>query len=59
MNAIDTPVVFENEGFRLTADAIEILPRAALAMAGEGPEEDLRLVRVWLEELKQAVRRSQ
>lgn len=59
MNAIVTPAVFENEGFRLTANGIEILPRAALALAEQGPEEDQRLVRVWFEELKQAVARSQ
>lgn len=56
---MNTPAIFENEGFRLTARGIEILPRAALAMAGQGPEEDLELVRVWLEELKQFVARSQ
>jgi hypothetical protein len=59
VNAIDTPAIFENEGFRLTAKGIEILPRAALAMAGQGPEEDLRLVQVSFEELKQAVARKQ
>jgi hypothetical protein len=59
MSAVDTPAIFENEGFRLTAKGIEILPRAALAMAGQGPEEDLELVRVWFEELKQAVTRTQ
>ena len=59
MNPIDMPAIFQNEGFRLTAKGIEILPRAALAMAGQGPEDDQRLVRVGFEELKRAVTRSQ
>jgi hypothetical protein len=58
MKAIHEPAIFENEGFRLTASRIEILPRAALAMAGLSPEEDLELVREWFEELKQAAARS-
>jgi len=56
---MNTPPIFQNEGFRLTAHGIEVLPRAVLAMAGEGPEEDLQLVGVWFEELKQFVARSQ
>jgi hypothetical protein len=50
MKAIDSPAIFENEGFRLTASGIEILPRAAHAFAGQGSEEDQRLVREWFEE---------
>jgi hypothetical protein len=56
---MNTPPILENEGFRLTARGIEILPRAALAMARQGPEEDLELVRLWFEELKRFVERSQ